>query len=271
MLKKKLHFGFGNSKLAKTVLTFSLPSGYTCPFAKTCLSVANRATGKIKDGKHCKVRCFSAMQECVYPNVRKLRWGNYEMLEEAGTTEKMSNLIQYSMPRGFITVRPGISGDFYRESYFVAWLNVALNNPKMIFYGYTKAIPFLIKYRDYIPNNFRFVASKGGTHDHLIAKHHLKFAEIVFSVKEAEDKGLDIDHDDSLALNCKKSFALLVHGTQPVGSEAGKAWQRLKENGIGGYSDKPKAPIFKGSTFIIYLNVSNNGRIIPIKKSLVKI
>lgn len=263
---KKLKFVLGNAKLSKTVATFSLPAGHTCPFAKECLSKANRITGRLTDGKHCRVRCFSVSQECAYPNVRKIRWDNYEMLEEAGTTEKMGKLIQRSLPAGIFSVRPGVAGDFYKESYFLAWLNVALNNPNIVFYGYTKATPFLVKYKNHIPDNFRFVASKGGTCDNLISKHHLKFAEIVFSVQEAKDKGLSIDHDDSLAYNGKKSFALLIHGTQPPGTEASKAWRALIKQGFGGYGDKPKTSPYRGSTFIVYLNVNNKGRIIPVKK-----
>jgi len=226
--------------------------------------MADRLTGKIKDGQHCKFRCFSASQECAYSNVRKLRWENYELLEEAGTTAKMSKLIQKSMPKGFTTVRPGISGDFFRESYFLAWLDVANKNPNTVFYGYTKATPFLVKYKDHIPSNFRFAASKGGTCDNLINKHSLNFSEVVFSVKEAEEKGLEIDHDDSLAYAGNKSFALLIHGTQPAGSEASKAWQKIKST-IGGYNENKK-PKVNGSTFIVYLNISANNRIIPTKK-----
>ena len=60
---------------------------------------------------------------------------------------------------------------------------------------------------------------------------------VVFSEEEAEQKGLEIDHDDAHALG-KKSFALLLHGTQPKGSEASKALQVLRKAGKGGYSQK---------------------------------
>lgn len=78
--------------------------------------------------------------------------------------------------------------------------------------------------------------SKGGTHDHLIKEYNLKFAEVVFSIQEAEDKGLKLDHDDQLAIYGDKSFGLLIHGTQPAGTPAAKAWYALIKNGTGGYS-----------------------------------
>lgn len=232
-----LRFGLGNAKLSKAIATFSLPAGWSCPFANECSSKANRFTGKIIDGKHCRFRCFAASQECFQPSVRRSRWSNLEMLKQAGTVEKMANLIQKSIPYGLTMVRVHVSGDFFSERYFLAWLNVALNNPMVTFYGYTKALPHLVKYRKWIPGNFRFTASKGGTCDNLIGKHRLRHAEVVFSPEEARRKGLEIDHDDSHAFGGDKSFALLLHGTQPEGSEAGKAWAALQREGMGGYGD----------------------------------
>ena len=45
----------------------------------------------------------------------------------------------------------------------------------------------------------------------------------MYSEEEAADLGLEIDHDDTHAAFGKKSFALLLHGTQPKGSVAGEA------------------------------------------------
>jgi hypothetical protein len=233
----KLIFKAGNAKLSKSIATFSLPAGHTCPFAKECLSKANRLTGKIVDGQHCKFRCFSASQE-VRPTVRHARWENFDKLREAETVDKMARLIQRSIPWGLNIVRNHVSGDYYSEKYFLAWLNVAKNNPSMTIYGYTKATPFLVEYRKYIPPNFRFTASKGGTCDNLISKHRLKFAEVVYSEQAAIDKDLEIDHDDMLALKHEKNFALLIHGTQPPGTEASRAWVALMRQGKGGYSKK---------------------------------
>ena len=232
-----LTFGFGNSKIAQNIATFSLPAGYTCPFAKECLTKANRVTGKLIAGEHCRFRCFSASQENAYPSVRKARWNNFDLLRGEKSIEKIGKLIQRSLPYGINMVRVHVSGDFYNEAYFLAWLNVALNNPFTTFYGYTKAIPFLVDYRKHIPENFRFVASKGGTHDALIGKYRLKNVVVVFSPEEAEQKGLEIDHDDSHAFRGKENFAILIHGTQPPGSEASKAWVALRNRGIGGYGD----------------------------------
>lgn len=232
----KLQFAIGNAKLAPSIANFSLPAGWTCPFAKECFSKSNLLTGRITDGKHCRFRCFAATNEARSPSVRRSRWRNFNLLREARSVERMAQVIQDSLPAGMDKVRIHVSGDFYSERYFLAWLNVALNNPFKVFYGYTKALTYLIKYRQWIPDNFRFTASKGGTHDHLIHNFNLPFAEVVFSIEEAEAKGLQIDHDDSLAFANRGSFALLLHATQPQGTPAATAWAKLMRDGIGGYT-----------------------------------
>jgi len=263
----KLNFGNGNAKLSTAIATFSLPAGHSCPFAKECLSKANRLTGQIVDGQHCRFRCFAASQEALFTSVRKARWNNFERLKQAGTVEKMTRTIQEFLPRGYAYVRVHVSGDFYNEKYFLAWLNVALNNPLITFYGYTKATPFLAKYKKLLPRNFRFTASKGGTCDNLIAKHNMRSAEVVFSVKEAEEKGLAIDHDDSHAITAEKSFALLIHGTQPAGSLAGKAWEKVKKT-IGGYGEGSKRyNMADKRETVIYITVKNGEVVYPRRKT----
>lgn len=264
-MNKTLNFGSGNAKLSTAITTFSLPAGHSCPFAKDCLSKANRLTGKIIDGKHCQFRCFAASQEALFPSVRKARWTNFEVLKNESTVEKMASVIQASIPNGAGYIRVHVSGDFWSEKYFLAWLNVALNNPLKMFYGYTKATPFMVQFKKLIPSNFRFTASKGGTCDSLIGKHKLRSAEVVFSVKEAEEKGLEIDHDDSHAIKAEKSFALLLHGTQPAGSVAGKAWQTIKTT-IGGYGNNSKRKGMALAAPVIYVTLKNGALHLPRRK-----
>jgi hypothetical protein len=235
----KLFFGIGNAKLSAAVATFSLPAGFTCPFAKECLSQSDRITGKITDGPDCRFRCSAATGEARCPNVRTSRWGNFEFLKSVKTVDNMSDLIYRSIPWGIPYVRIGVSGDFFSENYFKAWINVANAIPTTIFYGYTKSLPYLVKHRKDMPSNFRLVASKGGTHDHLIKKHNLPYAEVVFSDEEAASKGLEIDHDDSHAIKADKTFALRLHGGQPKGTPAAIAWSKIMRT-VGGYSRKRK-------------------------------
>lgn len=255
-----LRFGFGNAKISKSVATFSIPAGYSCPMALQCQSFANRFNGKITDGKHTQFRCFAASQEALFTNVRESRWLNFELLKRANTFEAMANLIQRSLPAGVHSVRIHVSGDFFNESYFLAWLTVALNNKNIVFYAYTKMLSFWVKYKKIIPNNFRLTASKGGKEDYLIVKHKLKYAEVVYSVNEAKLKKLEIDHNDSHAMEGKESFALLLHGVQPKGTIAAKANYKMKKMGVNGYYNKPASVRFVKKKILV--------KVLEIKKSV---
>lgn len=233
-----LKFQKGNAKLNKKIATFSLPAGHTCPFAKDCFSKADKVTGKIVDGKHCQYRCFAASDESRLPNVRKARWHNFNLLKKAKSAGSMAGLLHEAVPN-IPFVRVHVSGDFFNKNYFHAWMAVARLKRNQLFYAYTKAVKHIVKFKKDIPQNFRLVASRGGTDDHLIDEHNLVCAEVVMSEAEAEKKGLLLDHDDSMAIAATKSFGLLIHGTQPANTEAGKAWQIVKAAGKG-YGRKRK-------------------------------
>ena len=149
----------------------------------------------------------------------------------------MANLIESSLlsKKNIKLVRFHQSGDFFNQNYFDAWLMVAENNPQLLFYGYTKALPFWAKRLNQIPSNFKLVASRGGSHDYLIEPLGFRSVKVVYSEEEAIDLNLEIDHDDSHCWQGDKSFAVLIHGTQPPGSKSGKALSKLRKLGKGGY------------------------------------
>lgn len=236
---EKLKFSQGNAKLGKRIFTVSLPAGYACPFAHNCLSKANIATGKIEDGPNTTFRCFSASQEVVYKNTQKQRWYNFELLRKLDK-EGMVNLIQNSLPINAKVIRLHVSGDFFSPNYFISWLEIAKQNPDMLFYAYTKSLKYWIDNIDKIPSNMKLTASKGGKNDNLISEYNLKFAQVVYSEQEAKDLGFEIDHDDSHAYGSDKSFALIIHGTQPKGSIAGKQKAQLAKEGFTGYNKNNK-------------------------------
>ena len=69
----------------------------------------------------------------------------------------------------------------------------------------------------------------------MIAEHNLRSTKVVFSESEAVDLDLAIDHDDSHAARPSQrhnSFNLLIHGTQPKGSESAEALKLLKKNKV---------------------------------------
>lgn len=236
----KLKFGRGNAKLDKRVATFSLPAGRACPGALECRSMAVLKGGKrkIKDGSNTIFRCFAASQEVLYTKTFEARRFNYDKLK-GRTVGGMTLLLDKSLPKTHY-IRIHVSGDFFNQNYFDAWLEVAKNNRGVLFYAYTKSLPYWVARLEQIPANLILTASFGGRYDSLITQHDLRYAKVVYSVAEAKKLGLSIDHDDTHAMKNTGSFALLIHGLQPKGSEASKALSKLKKAGKGVYNSKTK-------------------------------
>jgi len=246
----KLKFSRGNAKLDALekyvkgqVWTFSLLSGHSCPYAKDCKSQVEIVNGKrqVVDGPHTKWRCFSASQEALFTNVYNSRNHNMEIVKVAATDIPLAaKIIADSLPRKAKVVRIHVGGDFATKAYFQAWILVAHENPNVIFYAYTKSLPFWKWAKDngILPDNLVLTASYGGWKDAMIASEGFKSALVVMSEDEAKLLDLPIDHDDSLAVSNGKSFALLLHGTQPKGSEAAKALKKLNGKGTYGRGSK---------------------------------
>lgn len=258
--RKLLKFGQGNAKLPPWVTTFSLPAGWSCPFAKDCRSFADRGTGKVTDGPHTVFRCYKTSEEARYKTSRESGWHNFDLLRACRTVEEMAELILDSLLPGTPVVRVHTGGDFFSQRYFDAWLEVARQRPRTALYFYTKSLRYWVVRLDEVGDGHRPgtlpnvipTASRGGSDDHLIDAHGLRSALVVYS----DALGLEIDHDDSHAMQHGPDFALLIHGTQPAGTEAAKAVASLRAQGEFGYGEKADAVRAKRRHFP--LRVVNN-------------
>jgi len=238
-----LHISKGNAKLTKRLI-FSLPAGKTCPGALHCKSFAAvDINGKrsIQDGAETIFRCFAASSEVQYDAVFNNRADNMQQIVDAlqnGTAVDLINKsIQIHRTKSIQLVRIHESGDFFSGAYLDAWIQVALMNPDLKFYAYTKSLQLFLYLK--LPNNFYITASKGGKFDHLL-DHFERYSVVVADEQEAESLGLSVDHDDSHCFG-DKPFALLVHGTQPKGSKMGAAIRLRRAQGLhAGYNQKNK-------------------------------
>lgn len=247
-----MKFSEANTKLAKLyqvaalaawlvsgrkVYSFDLLSGFTCPGAHDCKSKAIRtATGRrIQDSANTLFRCFSASQEVNYTNVYNLRRKNYDAVRKlangniAAGALAVFRALQAALPDDAGIIRLHVAGDFFNRSYWLAVCMLARENPGLLFYAYTKSLR-IVDFAE-APENLVLTASAGGRYDDEISARNLRFSRVVFSVAEAQELGLEIDDDDSHAARPDlrdQSFGLLIHGTQPAGSAAGKAMQALK-------------------------------------------
>lgn len=260
-----LTFSSENTKLGGNVLTFSLPAGWTCPFAKSCLKKVDRerkmdpekvGTSKkskrtgadveykgdivVTKGKDSEYDCFAANQEMQYDALRANRWHNFDLLKEAadeGGSEAQAELIIRSLYYNFDTegkkneVRIHESGDFYNGEYLEAWMKVAEKMPDVKFYAYTKSVPYVKWAEKRLKNipNLSITLSEGGRKDNELGDIDIKQAKVFNTPEEIFDAGLILDLDDNLAKEKggkEKNFALLVHGTQ----EAGEMSQMKRRN-----------------------------------------
>ena len=229
----------------RKVYSLDLLSGWSCPFAKDCLSKVHE-TGEIseagnprvtlKDGPETLFRCFSASQEALLPNVYKKRKHNYDTLRGLHVND-MIHRLNHDLPTDLGILRFHVGGDFFNSDYFFAAINLAMMNPDKLFYAYTKSLKYWLKYREWTEqvHNLVLTASRGGRDDSLIESEVLRESVVVFSEDEANERALTIDHDDSHAAvpswRCN-DFALLIHGVQPKGSEAAEALKLLKKNKV---------------------------------------
>jgi hypothetical protein len=213
------------------IYTFSLPAGVSCPFAIECKTIADKAWGFITDGIKQLYRCYAASDEARSPQVRAARHWNFDLLKHE-TEDEMFRRLQASLPKKAQIVRIHVSGDFFNQKYFNAWARIAKNNPHILFYAYTKSLKYWIDYELAIPNNLKLTASWDNSNSFIITMKNLKYARVVFSEEEAAELGLEVDHDDSHAYGGDKSFALLIHGTQPKGTMAAKAKNTLAAAGV---------------------------------------
>lgn len=239
-----LHLSPSNTKLDWPYL--SLPAGYTCPMATVCKSYAAKQGNKFSDGSSIKAgkerefMCYAARQQAQYsPTAGKNAFSNLSLLSEmnkSGGIDGMAKLIIDSIIyHGFDKTkvfRIHEGGDFFSSDYMKAWIKVANHFSNIIFYTHTTSLNFWLANKSSIPKNMKLIASLDKNNQNIISENNLRYAKVVYSVEEARELNLKIDYDDTIAAFGNESFALLIHGQQPAGSDASKAVQNIKKTGV---------------------------------------
>jgi len=199
-----------NAKLKKTsienkmrVMNFSLPAYKTitgktvCPFAKDCVKY-----------------CYAQKGNYRYPSVIKGLNNRYELSKTAEFVPKMNATIILERPTH---VRIHDSGDFYSIAYLNKWVQIANDNKEVIFYAYTKSIPFfkgtkqgkpIVK----IPSNLKIIFSEGSKRDILINNNSDRHARIFKSKELLQAAGyIDASTNDLKAITSNKKVGLVYH------------------------------------------------------------
>ena len=112
----------GNKKLPTTTAIFNLPSQITCPNAT----------------EECKKWCYAKKAERMYPNVLPFRMKNLELTKD--TEARLINDVNEELKKSqkVTHVRIHESGDYYNQQYLNKWFVIAVCNPNLTFYSYTK-------------------------------------------------------------------------------------------------------------------------------------
>jgi hypothetical protein len=147
-----------NSKInefAKSIQTKAVAYGKTtilsCPFAANCIRF-----------------CYQNLNG--YPASARMHGHNYHLVYTRSRDE-IRKSIQSGLnllSKSVTVVRLNDNGDFISLDEVLAWLDIAVDNPKIVFYGYTKNTPHLYKARKQFgqfPSNFRVSISDMGEND----------------------------------------------------------------------------------------------------------
>ena len=113
---------------------------------------------------------------------------------------------------GFVRIHD--SGDFFARWYALAWVEVALRNPKILFYAYTKSVPLFVRGNLYkqLPANFVLTFSEGGIWDDDIPENAARSR--IFASEEDRIRAGYVDGNDSdiPAILGHKRIGLVYHG-----------------------------------------------------------
>ena len=203
--------GIGNSKLRKTakeldvkILNFSLPayksqSGkITCPFAKSCVKF-----------------CYAKKGNYLYSNVQKGLERRYAASKDKSFESDITAQLAGLKTDKQIYIRIHDSGDFYSFAYITKWFNIAIVNPNVRFYAYTKSISMFKQFNEYLPENFDLIYSEGSKNDKMINKDIDRHASIFTNEVDLIEQGYtNASYNDLLATkwyNANNKIGLIFH------------------------------------------------------------
>ena len=202
-----------NSKLKKTsklnnkrVFNFgiiankSLEGKSTCPFAKGCLGA--------------DYKCYAQKGAYAWPKVKQAYNNRYLLTKQ----DNFVNLMNESIQKKKVDIlRLHDSGDFYSVAYLNKWVEIANANKDVIFYAYTKSIPFFkpSKKSDtsfLLPKNLKIIFSEGSKKDNLINTSKDRHSRIFKDIKSLLSAGyINASDNDLNAITDNKKVGLLLH------------------------------------------------------------
>ena len=189
-----------SKKLGLKIFNFSIPaykskSGkVVCPFAESCVKYCYAQKGNYKR--------FPKVAEGMEERFLISKSLNFVALMDIEINKKKAD-----------AVRIHDSGDFYNNEYIEKWVNIAMLNPNINFYAYTKSIP-LFKGRN-LPKNMDVIFSFGSKKDELIDVNNDRHARIFNNemelLKEGYINASKIDYYATKFHSSNKKVGLIYH------------------------------------------------------------
>lgn len=175
-----------NSKMKKASLktyNFDLPAIKTCPFADKC-----------------KAYCYATKGFYQMPSVKRKFENNLIASKQDNFFMQIQVELNYLKSKNKIdAIRIHSSGDFYSFKYLMQWRLIMLDNPEIVFYAYTKSIPYFEQLLENytLPDNFKVIFSEGGKYDNKIKELNLRHVKLV---NQYSSNAMTSDSDDSMIL-----------------------------------------------------------------------
>jgi len=129
--------GFGNKKLGKNILTFSLPPVVTCPGSTP----------------YCRKICYAKKGFMLAPTVLKSWTQNFQQSQEPDFVDKVVGDVKNKLTKNpnIKAMRIHVAGDFYSQAYLEKWKQIAKLLPELRFVAWTKS--WMLDFSN-LPENF---------------------------------------------------------------------------------------------------------------------
>ena len=209
-----------NTKLKKTAKKWEERFGRRAKIVSFNIPQLKSETGQstCPYAGHCADICYAGQGRMSLPMALAPREFNLDLLNGMTPAQVRDTLVEdIDSFRTLTHIRIHDSGDFFKRWYYKAWVKAAAEVPEVIFYAYTKSIPFINW--DSHPPNFRLVQSIGGKRDHdinLDRPHSRIFAN---DRDRGRLKYCDGNESDLPAILGQKRIGLVYHGNRGLKTE----------------------------------------------------
>lgn len=201
--------GFVPRPKAYRVVSFNIPAGgyddedgksyVTCPGADACLNV-----------------CYARQGTFLFKGSKRVRIDNHKALLYTYATQGIEGVVDIldqsvnGLSKRVAVIRLHDSGDFFKKWYADAWLQVIKRHPDILFYAYTKSVPFFKG--KVLPDNFRVTYSYGGKWDKIIDGPNSRIFDTIES--RLENGYIDGNDSDMPAILGEYAIGLVYHGVK---------------------------------------------------------